>query len=164
MKIAPELIPINFLPARVDVERRAGGVFILRSPETLRPYVRCLGEYLERWSTEKPNDVFLAQRDGENWRKITWAETRRMVHAIATSLLERGSRRRPSPARNHGALACRAGCRHRRPRPRLCEFSDLPKSGGVPQPMSRSWRSADSRADRRPARARARAGSHGIAP
>lgn len=90
MKIAPELIPINFLPARVDIERRAGGVFILRSPDPLRPYVRCLAEYLERWSTEKPNDVFLAQRDGEDWRKTTWAETRRMVHAIATSLLERG--------------------------------------------------------------------------
>src|SRR5437763_7618560 len=79
-----------FLPARVDLERRTDGTIVLRSPEPLRPYARCLGEYLERWAAEKPNDVFLAQREGAEWRKITWAETRSRVYAIATSLLERG--------------------------------------------------------------------------
>ena len=90
METAADLIPIKFLPARVDVERRKDGTLILRSPEPLRPYARCLGEYLERWAAEKPNDVFLAQRAGDTWRKITWAETRRQVYAIATSLLARG--------------------------------------------------------------------------
>jgi len=90
METAADLIPIKFLPARVDVERRADGTLILRSPEPLRPYGRCLGEYLERWAAEKPDDVFLAQRAGDVWRKITWAETRRQVHAIATSLLASG--------------------------------------------------------------------------
>src|SRR5206468_8544697 len=81
---------IRFLPARVNVERRPGGIIILRSPEPLRPYPRCLGEYLERWAAEKPDEVFLAEREAEIWRKITWAETRALVYAIATSLLERG--------------------------------------------------------------------------
>ena len=31
----------------------------------------------------------MAQRAGDTWRKITWAETRRQVYAIATSLLAR---------------------------------------------------------------------------
>src|SRR6185369_1859660 len=39
---------------------------------------------------EKPNEVFLAQRSGDGWRKITWSETRKQVYAIATALLERG--------------------------------------------------------------------------
>src|SRR5262245_24322223 len=90
METAADLVPIKFLPARVDVERRADGTLILRSPEPLRPYARCLGEYLERWAAEKPAEVFLAQRAGDTWRKITWAETRKQVHAIATSLLARG--------------------------------------------------------------------------
>src|SRR5438552_8951819 len=89
MKTPAELIPIKFLPARVDVERRADGTLILRSPEPLRPYARCLGEYLERWAAEKPNEVFLAQRAGDAWRKITWSEARRQVYAIATALLAR---------------------------------------------------------------------------
>ena len=44
METLADLIPIKFLPARVDVERRADGTLILRSPEPLRPYARCLGE------------------------------------------------------------------------------------------------------------------------
>jgi feruloyl-CoA synthase len=93
MKDHPELGAIRFLPARVNVERRDGGTLVLRSPEPLRPYARCLGEYLERWAAEKPNEVFLAEREGpggDAWRKITWAETRRQVHSIASSLLDRG--------------------------------------------------------------------------
>src|SRR5437016_1088198 len=90
MENRPQLIPIRFLPARVEVERRTDGTIVLRSPEPLRPYARCLGEYLERWAAEKPDDVFLAEREGDSWRKITWAETRTLVHAIATSFLQRG--------------------------------------------------------------------------
>ena len=90
MENRPQLIPIRFLPARVEVERRTDGTIVLRSPEPLRPYARCLGEYLERWAAEKPDDVFLAEREGDSWRKITWAETRALVYTIATSLLERG--------------------------------------------------------------------------
>src|SRR5262249_60827526 len=92
MENSPELIPLRFLPARVEVERRADGTLVLRSPEPLRSYARCIGEYLERWAAEKPNDLFLAERqglEGKTWRKLTWAEARRQVHAIATSLLGR---------------------------------------------------------------------------
>jgi feruloyl-CoA synthase len=90
METAGGLIPIKFLPARAEVERRLDGTIVVRSPEPLRPYARCLGEYLERWAAEKPDDVFLAERAGETWRKITWKETRRQVRAIATALLSRG--------------------------------------------------------------------------
>jgi feruloyl-CoA synthase len=83
---------LRFLPARVDVEHRTDGSVVLRSPEPLRPYPRCLGEYLERWAAEKPAAVFLAERTAPEgpWREITWSEARRQVHAVATSLLERG--------------------------------------------------------------------------
>ena len=69
METVPELIPIKFLPARADVERRSDGTLVVRSPERLKPYAQCLGEYLERWAAEKPNEIFLAQREGEAWRK-----------------------------------------------------------------------------------------------
>lgn len=91
METRAERIPINFLPAQVDVERRAGGTLVLRSPEPLRPYARCLGEYLERWAAEKPHETFLAQREGGDWRRISWAETRRLVRGIAASLLKLGA-------------------------------------------------------------------------
>jgi feruloyl-CoA synthase len=87
METVADLIPIKFLPARVDVERRSDGTLVVRSPEPLRPYARCVGEYLERWAAEKPDNVFLAERRGDAWRKITWKETLRQVYAIATAFL-----------------------------------------------------------------------------
>jgi feruloyl-CoA synthase len=84
-----EFVPVNFLPAKVDCERRAGGTLVLRSPEPLGAYTRCLGEHLERWANERPETVFLAQRDGDDWRRLTYSEVRTLVRAIGTNLLGR---------------------------------------------------------------------------
>ncbi len=84
-----EFVPVSFLPAKVEVERRADGVLTLRSPEPLGAYARCLGDHLERWAEERPDHIFLAQREGDGWRKLTYAEARKLVRAIATDLLGR---------------------------------------------------------------------------
>ena len=31
-----------------------GGAFMLRSPEPLQPYARCVGEWLEQWARDTP--------------------------------------------------------------------------------------------------------------
>jgi feruloyl-CoA synthase len=85
-----EYLPVNFLPPRVEVERRAGGTLVLRSPEPLGAYPRCLGESLERWANDRPDVVYLAQRHGDDWRTLTYGEARRLVRGIATALLGRG--------------------------------------------------------------------------
>lgn len=88
--------PVNFLSARVEVERRNDHTLILRSPEVLQPYARCLGESLERWARERPQQIYLAQREGESWRSLTYAETLQRVCALAAALLSRGlSAQRP---------------------------------------------------------------------
>ena len=89
--------PINFAPAQVAVEELPDGSMILRSPESLKPYSRCLGDLLHHWADRTPNSVFLAQRNAEGgWRKVTWAEALKAVEAIAQSLLDRGlNRNRP---------------------------------------------------------------------
>ncbi len=83
--------PINFAPARVVVEELPGGGMILRSPDSLKPFSRCLGDLLYHWADRIPNAVFLAQRNAEGgWREVTWAEALKSVEAIAQSLLDRG--------------------------------------------------------------------------
>ncbi len=84
-----EFVPVNFLPAQVDCERRAEGTIVLRSPEPLDAYARCLGEHLERWAKERPETIFLAQREGDRWRKLSYARVRTLVRALATNLLDR---------------------------------------------------------------------------
>jgi feruloyl-CoA synthase len=72
----------------VQVERKAGNTY-LRSPQKLAPSVRCVTEWLVRWSDQAPERVFLAERKGERWRKLTYRETYGAVRRIGQALLER---------------------------------------------------------------------------
>ena len=93
----PPFASLDFAPAAVDVERREGGVQVLRSPQTLQPYARCLGEHLERWAGEAPERIFLAERAGEGWRRIAYGEALAQARAIGAALLSRGlSAERPA--------------------------------------------------------------------
>ena len=64
------------------------GSFVLRSPEPLKPYARCTGEWLEHWARETPDAPAFAERapDG-SWRRLSWGETRALVGRVAQSLL-----------------------------------------------------------------------------
>ncbi len=65
------------------------GSFVLRSPEPLRPYARCIGEWLERWSAEAPDAPAFAERAADgSWRRLSWAHTRAAVGRIAQGLLD----------------------------------------------------------------------------
>ena len=63
-------------PRRCERQERDGGVFVLRSPEPLKPFERCVGEWLERWARETPDARAVAEPDAdqpEGWRTLTWA-------------------------------------------------------------------------------------------
>jgi len=61
---------------RIDFD---DGSFALRSPAALKPYARCIGEWLERWASETPDALALAERDerGEGWRRLDYRALRR---------------------------------------------------------------------------------------
>lgn len=64
------------------------GSFILRSPEPLRPYARCVGEWVERWARETPDDPAVSERAADgSWKTLGWAQLRELVGRIAQSLL-----------------------------------------------------------------------------
>ncbi len=81
---------LRFAPAEVRVERRADGTTVLRSPQPLRGYERSVGEWLLRWAKQAPQRVFLAERDGEQWRKVTYTQALDAARRIGQALLERG--------------------------------------------------------------------------
>lgn len=103
---ASEFVSVHFLPARVNVERRADGTLVLSSPEPLGDYARCLGAYLEHWAQARPTQVYLAQREGDGWHTLTYAETLQQVRALGTALLQRGlSAERPLAILSENSLA-----------------------------------------------------------
>jgi feruloyl-CoA synthase len=72
---------------RIDLD---DGSFVLRSPVALKPYARCVGEWLERWARETPEAPALAERtpDGSGWRMLRWGELREAVGRTAQGLLD----------------------------------------------------------------------------
>ena len=77
-------------PPRAVLTARGDGAFILRSPEALGPYARCVGEWIERWARDTPEALALAERsDGAaHWRTLTYRELREAIGAVAQSLLD----------------------------------------------------------------------------
>jgi len=82
--------PLKFAPAKVAVEKRADGSMIVRSPQKLGPYARCVTEWLSHWSDRAPERDFLCQRKGDAWRRMTYRETYGAARRIGQALLERG--------------------------------------------------------------------------
>ena len=81
---------MNFATQKVEMQRRADGTILLRSPQKLGPYARCVTEWLVQWSDKAPDRTFLAERDGDRWKKLTYRETYGAVRRVAQALLDRG--------------------------------------------------------------------------
>jgi feruloyl-CoA synthase len=81
---------LRFAPAEVDVERRKDGTLVLRSPQKLRPHERCVGEWLAKWAQQSPERVFVAERAGDGWRKLSYAQALDGARRIGEALLGRG--------------------------------------------------------------------------
>ena len=81
---------LRFAPAKVQIERRADGAMILRSPLKLGGHARAVGEWLERWAREEPERTFLAERRDGAWRKLGYREALGLVRRAGQGLLDRG--------------------------------------------------------------------------
>ena len=87
---APGIRPVTLGPQDVDVEYRADGSILLRSPQPLGAYPDKLTERLEFWAEETPSQVFLAQRDANgDWRTITYEQALEFARRIGEALLAR---------------------------------------------------------------------------
>ena len=86
----PPFNRVSFAPAAVDVTALREGGYLLRSPQPLEPYSRCIGEWLEHWAREAPERTFLAERapDGQ-WRRVSYSQALAAARAIGQALLER---------------------------------------------------------------------------
>jgi feruloyl-CoA synthase len=80
---------LRFAPAAVEVENRRDGSIVLRSPQKLGFYARCVTEWLVKWSDQAPDRTFLAERSGDRWKKLTYRETYGAVRRIGQALLDR---------------------------------------------------------------------------
>ncbi len=89
-------VKLAFGPSDVTVERRSDGAMIVRSPHPLGPYPHAVTDWLEHWAKVAPTRVFLAERQGDGWRRVTYSEARDIARRIARGIIDRGlSTQRP---------------------------------------------------------------------
>jgi feruloyl-CoA synthase len=71
-------------------ELRPDGTMILTSTLPPGPVARRTTDWLDHWAATTPAALFLAERSGEGWREVSYAEARDRVRQIASGLLDRG--------------------------------------------------------------------------
>src|SRR5436853_6553370 len=82
--------PIAFASAQVTRTAHADGTIRLSCPAPLGAYEPSLARMFRAAVEAQPSRVFLAERAGDSWRKLTYEDARRSVDALAAALIERG--------------------------------------------------------------------------
>ena len=75
----------RYAPRALEVDRR-GEALILRNPMPYSDAVQTVTAPLARWAVEAPDRVWLAERDGDGWRTVTYAEVKAKIEALAGGL------------------------------------------------------------------------------
>jgi feruloyl-CoA synthase len=82
--------PIKLGPHDLEVTALPGGGYHVRSPHPLEPYARTMTDRLVTWASTRPDTIYLAERAGDGWRTLTYAQALRAVRSTAQALLDRG--------------------------------------------------------------------------
>jgi feruloyl-CoA synthase len=79
-----------FAEPRVAAEHRPDGSLVLRAHAALGAHQGTLGDMFARAVEIAPDRIFLAERDGPSWRKMTYGEAWNRARGIAASLVAHG--------------------------------------------------------------------------
>jgi feruloyl-CoA synthase len=82
----PRMRDPRYAERRLEVDRRADGSIILSNPAPYAAGFQTTNAALDRWAVEAPSRVWLAERSGEGWRTLTYAEALEQVARLAGAL------------------------------------------------------------------------------
>jgi len=80
----------RYAPRALDVQRRDDGSILLSNPRSFPMPFETLTAPLKHWAVAAPDRIWLAERSGDGWRKVTYAEGAQMVAALAGGLRQMG--------------------------------------------------------------------------
>ena len=78
------------VPQDVATETREDGTLILQSKHELGAVAKTTGDWLHEWAEKTPDAVFIAEREGEGWREVSYKETLETVRKLGSWLLANG--------------------------------------------------------------------------
>jgi feruloyl-CoA synthase len=80
----------RYAPRRLEVEHRTGGEMVLTNPTPYSRAFETTTAALAHWAQAAPDRIWLAERSGEGWRAVTFAEAWQRIAALAGGLRELG--------------------------------------------------------------------------
>ena len=76
----------RYAPRRLEVELRAGGEMVLTNPTPYSTMFQTMTAALAHWAAATPDRVWLAERSGDGWRTLSFAEAHERITTIAGGL------------------------------------------------------------------------------
>jgi feruloyl-CoA synthase len=85
----------TFAAPRIEAEQGPGGRLLVRSAEPLGEHAVSVVHDFRAISEAHPDRLLVAERDGDDWARLTWGDARAQVDRLAQGLLDRGLADRP---------------------------------------------------------------------
>ncbi len=82
--------PVRLGQFTATVERRDDGSAIVRPDQVLGDYPRSIVDALEAWAEKTPDAVLIADRDGDDWRRMSFKQVLDAIKPLASALLDAG--------------------------------------------------------------------------
>ena len=82
--------PVRMGNMAAAAERRADGTTIVRSTEALGSYPRSIVDALATWAAKTPDATLIADREGDGWRSLTFAQVLERIAPLGQALLDAG--------------------------------------------------------------------------
>jgi feruloyl-CoA synthase len=86
---------VPYLPQKLDVDRRDDGSILLTNGQPLKAYPSHMLAPLLKWAAERPDTVWLAQRDPvgveDGWQTITYVDALKRIRRLAVGMIKRGA-------------------------------------------------------------------------
>jgi feruloyl-CoA synthase len=89
MSVTRNVRAVRIAPSDAVVRRAADGTVYMRASEPLGSYPARITDWLEYWAAQAPDRTFLAQRDGDGWRCVSYGSALARVRCLAQALLDR---------------------------------------------------------------------------
>lgn len=70
--------------------RRADGTTIIGSVDPLGPHPRSIVDALEAWAGKTPDALLIADREGDGWRRLSYADVMARIPPLSQALLDAG--------------------------------------------------------------------------
>ena len=82
--------PVHLGHFKAAAETRGDGTILIRPDQALGAYPRSIVDALEMWANKTPNAMLIADRDGETWRRLSFAEVLARIKPLGQALLDAG--------------------------------------------------------------------------